>query len=360
MTGQMPGKPTRGFPLGRKIQILIAAIVFLLIGGAVAAYAYDGSQKDELANGVTISGVDVSGMSHDEAVAAVRARVLAPQRKPVVVTFRKQEYRLPAGELKIRADVERSVDRAFAESRSGSLPSRVLRQITGDPIDVTIPVAVTYSKPAVNQFVREVAEGVGVEPVDASVQAGPDSLTVVKAKDGHKLRDNLLTEQLTALLEKGRGDRTLVARVNVVKPAVTTKTVAEQYPTYLTLNRSTYTLTLWRNLEVEKTYTVAVGQVGLETPAGLYSIQDKQVDPAWHVPDSDWAGDLAGQVIPGGTPENPLKARWMGIYDGAGIHGTDDVGSLGSAASHGCVRMAVPDVIDLYDRVDVGTPIYIG
>jgi lipoprotein-anchoring transpeptidase ErfK/SrfK len=347
-------------PLGRKIQILIAAVVFLLIGGAVAAYAYDGSQKDELANGVTISGVDVSGMTHDQAVAAVKAKVLSPQRKPVVVTFRDQEYKLPAGELKIRADVDRSVDRAFEESRSGSLPTRVLREITGDPVDATIPVAVTYSQPAVNQFVREVAEGVGVDPVDASVQAGPDSLTVVKAEDGHKLRDNLLTEQLTALLERGRGDRTLVAKVNVVKPAVTTRTVAEQYPTYLTLNRSTYELKLWRDLELEKTYTVAVGQIGMETPAGLYTIQNKQVDPTWHVPDSDWAGELAGQVIPGGTPENPLKARWMGIYDGAGIHGTDDVGSLGSAASHGCVRMAVPDVIDLYDRVDVGTPIYIG
>ena len=50
----------------------------------------------------------------------------------------------------------------------------------------------------------------------------------------------------------------------------------------------------------------------------------------------------------------------MGIYAGAGIHGTDDVGSLGTAASHGCVRMSVPDVIELYDQVDVGTPIYIG
>ena len=49
----------------------------------------------------------------------------------------------------------------------------------------------------------------------------------------------------------------------------------------------------------------------------------------------------------------------MGIFDGAGIHGTDDVGSLGSAASHGCVRMSVPDVIELYDKVDVGTPTYI-
>ena len=50
----------------------------------------------------------------------------------------------------------------------------------------------------------------------------------------------------------------------------------------------------------------------------------------------------------------------MGIYNGAGIHGTTDIASLGSAASHGCVRMSIPDVIDLYDRVDVGTPIYIG
>ena len=99
-----------------------------------------------------------------------------------------------------------------------------------------------------------------------------------------------------------------------------------------------------------KTYTVAIGAVGFDTPAGVYHIQNKAVDPVWTVPDSDWAGDLAGKTIPGGAPENPLKARWMGIFDGAGIHGTDDVASLGSAASHGCVRMAVPDVIDLYDQ----------
>ena len=51
------------------------------------------------------------------------------------------------------------------------------------------------------------------------------------------------------------------------------------------------------------------------------------------------------------SPENPLKARWLGIYDGAGIHGTDQTYSLGSAASHGCIRMAIPDVIELYDQV---------
>ncbi len=331
-----------------------------LIGGAVAAYAYDGSQKDEIAEGVTINGVDVGGMSHSQAERAVTARVLAPQRKPVTVKFEKQKFTLPADELKIRADVENSVERALDESRSGSLPERILRQVTGEELDEDIPVSVSYSRPAVNQFVRDVAAAVQVDPVDASVQAGPESLSVVKASDGHKLRDVLLTEQLTSLLDQGKGGRTVEAEVNVLKPSVTTDEVAAQYPTYLTLDRGTYQLKLWRNLELEKTYTVAVGQVGLETPAGLYTIQNKQVDPAWHVPDSDWAGDLAGEVIPGGVPENPLKARWMGIFDGAGIHGTSDEASLGSAASHGCVRMAVTDVVDLYDRVDVGTPIYIG
>jgi lipoprotein-anchoring transpeptidase ErfK/SrfK len=346
--------------MGRKSQIAMVAVVFLLIGGAVGAYAYDSSTKDELAKGVTINGIDVSGMNREEATQAVTNQVLAPQRKPVEVTFDKKVYKLPVKELNIRADIGSSVDQAFTESRDGSLPIRVMREVTGSSVDASIPVEVTYSKRSVNKFVREVAEKVNVDPVDASVAAGPDSLSVVKAKDGHKLRDVLLTEQLRKLLDSGKGNRTLFAKVNVTKPAVTTSEVASKYPTYLTLDRSSYQLKLWKDLELAKTYTVAVGQVGLETPAGTYNIQDKQVDPVWTVPNSAWAGDQAGQVVPGGIPENPLKARWMGIFNGAGIHGTDDVGSLGSAASHGCVRMAIPDVIDLYDRVDVGTPIYIG
>jgi len=346
--------------VGRKTQVAIVAIVVLLLGGAVAAYAYDGAQKDKIADGVTVAGVDLSGMNREEATQALTNQVLAPQRKPVTVTFKKEKFQLPAKQLKIHANVQAAINQAFDESRDGSLPSRVFREITGAEVQASIPVNVGYSQKAVNRFVKKVADGIVKEPVDASVSAGPDSLSVVKAENGYKLRDNKLTDQLTSLLDSGRGSRTIVAKVNVTKPAVTTAEVAEKYPTYLTLDRSNFTLTLWKNLEKVKSYTVAVGQVGLETPAGLYSIQDKQVDPVWTVPNSAWAGDMAGQVVPGGVPENPLKARWMGIFDGAGIHGTDETYSLGSAASHGCVRMSVPDVIDLYDRVDVGTPIYIG
>jgi lipoprotein-anchoring transpeptidase ErfK/SrfK len=80
----------------------------------------------------------------------------------------------------------------------------------------------------------------------------------------------------------------------------------------------------------------------------------------WSVPNSDWAGELAGTTVAGGTAENPLRSRWMGVTDGVGFHGTSDVASLGSAASHGCIRMDVPDIEQLYDQVPVGTPVYIG
>jgi lipoprotein-anchoring transpeptidase ErfK/SrfK len=78
----------------------------------------------------------------------------------------------------------------------------------------------------------------------------------------------------------------------------------------------------------------------------------------WQVPNSPWAGALAGRTIPPG-PEDPLKARWMGFDGSAGIHGTDDVSSLGTAASRGCIRMAIPDVEQLYAKVQVHTPVYI-
>jgi lipoprotein-anchoring transpeptidase ErfK/SrfK len=148
------------------------------------------------------------------------------------------------------------------------------------------------------------------------------------------------------------------ARVTTKRPDVTTDELAEEYPKILVVNKSNTTVTLYERLKPVRTYNVAVGSPGYPTPSGKFAIQNKQVDPVWNVPNSDWAGSLAGRSIPPG-PQNPLKARWMGIFGGAGFHGTADVGSIGTAASHGCVRMQIPDIIDLYDRVDVGTPVFV-
>jgi len=72
------------------------------------------------------------------------------------------------------------------------------------------------------------------------------------------------------------------------------------------------------------------------------------------------AGSLAGTVVPPG-PSDPLKARFMSFDGGAGIHGIDpsEYGTIGHTASHGCIRMTIPDVIDLYSKVSVGVPVYI-
>jgi lipoprotein-anchoring transpeptidase ErfK/SrfK len=180
-----------------------------------------------------------------------------------------------------------------------------------------------------------------------------------ESRTGLAVRASELHKKIRRAIVSTTADRTMVARTRHLQPKVSTGDLDERYGTVLIVNRSSFQLTLYKKLDVAKRFRIAVGQVGLETPAGLYNIQNKAVNPAWHVPDSDWAGDMAGKVIPGDDPSNPLKARWMGIYDGAGIHGTDAEGSIGTAASHGCIRMRIPDVIELYDEVPVGAPVYI-
>ena len=98
----------------------------------------------------------------------------------------------------------------------------------------------------------------------------------------------------------------------------------------IVVNRGQFRLRLFKDLKPTQTFGIAVGQVGLETPAGQYTIANKAINPAWHVPNSAWAGKLAGKVIAGDDPTNPIKARWLGIFDGVGIHGTSDDASIGS------------------------------
>jgi len=345
--------------MGRKTQIAIVTGVVVLVLGAVAAYAYDSSQDGKIADGVTIGGVDVGGMTEAEAKQAVRRQLLVPLQHSLKVGYDGKSWTLDGRSLRVHADLDGAAEDALAASQEGGLPDRVVRYVSGGSVDENVPAGIIYSRPAVNRFVRHVAAAVDREPQDADVSPAASSLEVVSAENGRKLRDVLLTRQLNAAVLNASADHTIAARTHSVKPEVTSSEVAAEYPSYLTLDRASFTLRLWEHLKLAKTYTVAVGQEGLETPEGLYHIQEKQENPSWHVPNSAWAGDLAGQVIPPG-PEDPIKARWMGIFEGAGIHGTEETWSLGSAASHGCVRMSIPDVEELYDRVEVGTPIYIG
>jgi lipoprotein-anchoring transpeptidase ErfK/SrfK len=218
---------------------------------------------------------------------------------------------------------------------------------------------VTFSDRAVVRMIDKIRGAIERRPVDATAKLSGSGIRTTESRTGLEVHASTLHRQIKAAIVSTTADRTFVARTRKLRPKVATSDLEARLGTAIIVDRSAFRLTLYKRLKPAKTYSIAVGQVGLETPAGLYHIQNKAVNPAWSVPNSDWAGDLAGTVVPGGAPDNPLKARWMGIFAGAGIHGTDAIGSIGSAASHGCIRMRIPDVIELYDEVPVGAPVYI-
>jgi hypothetical protein len=339
--------------------ILVAGFLVVLLVGAGGVYLYDASQSDDIADGVKVAGVDVGGLSRNQAKEKLQRELVEPLNQPVTVAARaKHEFTLTAKRAKVTMDVNAMVNAAVDRSREGSVVSRAWRSITGGTLHADLPPKVDYSASAVNRLVRRVRKTVNERPQDATIRPTARGLRKVAAHNGLYVRTDALRADIERMLTVPSGDRTVKAQIRKVPPKIGVKDLKRKYPDYILINRGGFSLRYYHRLRLVKNYTIAVGQQGLETPAGLYNIQNKQVNPSWHVPNSPWAGSLAGQVIPPG-PQDPLKARWMGIDGGAGIHGTEDVGSLGSAASHGCIRMAIPDVIQLYERVDVGTPVYI-
>jgi lipoprotein-anchoring transpeptidase ErfK/SrfK len=338
------------------IALGVVVVLGLLLGAAV--WAYDDAQKDQIAPGIKIGGVDVGGRDADAARKVIKRQVVAPLRQPVVVSYHGKDYTLSASQLHPTADVNGMVQEAIDRSRQGNIIDRVSRYASGGEVNADLQPRVKYDKKAVKDFVNQLSEQINQDPVDATVTPDGSRLAKQPGENGLALEKAQMTDRINAAAQSPGRDQAVRAIVRTTKPDVTTKDLGNAYPRYIYVDRSSFTLRFYSHLKLVKSYTIAVGQQGLETPAGLYHAQDKQVNPSWHVPNSAWAGSLAGQVIPPG-PADPLKARWIGIFDGAGIHGTDELSSLGSAASHGCVRMSIPDVIDLYDRVQVGDPIYI-
>ncbi|MGC1799506.1 MAG: L,D-transpeptidase/peptidoglycan binding protein [Solirubrobacterales bacterium] len=346
--------------MSHKVLIALVALVVLGLLLAVGVWAYDDAQKDQIAPGVKVGGVDIGGRDADSARKIIKRQVVAPLQQPVVVSYQGKDYTLSPKQLHETADVDGMVQEAIDRSRQGNILDRVTRYASGGDVNADLAPRVSYDKGAVKDFVNQLAAGVDQDPADASVVPSDGGAKLQKraGQAGLAVEKGPTTKAIYAAAQSPGSHQTVRPVVKQTKPEVTTKDLPRAYARYIVINRSSFTLRFFHHLRLERSYTVAVGQQGLETPAGLYHAQDKQVDPSWHVPNSAWAGSLAGQVIPPG-PADPLKARWIGIFNGAGIHGTEEVSSLGHAFSHGCVRMAIPDVIDLYDRVQVGDPIYI-
>lgn len=345
----------------RATVIVLSVMVLVIVAcGTVGVYAYDDSTRDVIADGITIGSMEVGGMTGEEASELVRFELLEPLEEPLVVEGRgDEEFTLTAKEARISADVSEMVAGALAAGREQGLLARTWRGLTGGEVDQNIEPRIAFSSEAVQRLVDRVRVDADRDAREADVQLTTTSISIEDGRDGIATDVDQLKDDILADLTDPDADREVEAQFERVEPELTKDEVREKYRTVLTVDRANFRLRLFKDQEVVKTYPIALGEAGQDTPTGTYDIANKAVDPAWNVPNSDWAGSLAGQVIPGGRADNPLKARWLGIYNGVGIHGTDARDSIGTNASKGCIRMLIEDVEALYERVPVGTAVYI-
>jgi lipoprotein-anchoring transpeptidase ErfK/SrfK len=324
----------------------IAIAVLLPAGPAGAVPPLPG---ERIAAGVTAAGTDVAGLTVDEAAARLQ-EVLGP--------------RVDGGSITVQAaDITWTLKTADATTTFDALTSakRALyagRDAAGQPVDV--PLVVAFDKAAVAKFAATIDKRLARAPRDSTLKISLRRVRVTHSKSGRDINQRELIKNISAALVDPRLTRVLEPKLIAVKPKVTADKLRKSASTVITIDQKNFKLRLFKHLKVVKTYKVAVGQPMYPTPRGRFSVTSKQVNPVWSVPNSPWAGELAGTTVTGGSASNPLKARWMGLAGGVGIHGTGEDYSIGSRASHGCIRMHVSDVVALYKRVPVGTPVLIG
>ena len=237
--------------MGRKSFIAIAAVAVTLIVGAVAAYAYDASNKDQIASGVTVAGVDVGGIGAGEARARVKRHVADPLMEPITVVHGDKRFSLSPQDAGLRADVGGMVDQALAASREGGVVSRVARDLTGGEEDARVAPRVSYSKGAAARLVGRVRKGVDRPAQDARLNF--PELTPVSEKDGIAVETAKLERGVKAALVSLHGRRTVEAPTRVTKPKVTRDQLASKYPKVLVIDRGGFQLRYYKNLKLAKT-----------------------------------------------------------------------------------------------------------
>ena len=292
----------------RRLLAVAAVLAFgVPLGVAQAASSEDASPLPAgvIAPGVSVAGVAVGGMTVSQAEPWISQRVLGE----ITVNVGTQSWTVSAEQLGMHAYLARPLRAALAQGRTMA--------VTGEDI----PVVTRITGNALRAFVKKIAPEVRIEPVDARFRLVKSMPVVVPDVWGRKL--------------------------DVVNaPAVIAQALRQP-------DRTLHRVSLYsKHGEKLKMLGVAVGQSQYPTPVGRFEIVTKQRNPWWYPPNSAWA---AGEspVPPG--PGNPLGTRWMGISaPGVGLHGTPDAASVGYSASHGCIRMRIPDAEWLFMHVRLG------
>jgi lipoprotein-anchoring transpeptidase ErfK/SrfK len=284
-----------------------------------------------VASGVVVYGVDLSGMTRETAIAAVEAEFA----RPLSFHFRTNTWRITPRELWAKAYVGDAVTAALAAQPGAR-----------------VPLVISINRWRIRTYVAMLDRVRSRAPRNTRLYLRDLRPRFTKPRNGWSVRRLVMRSVIGhALRANIRGPIELV--VETLEPRIT----PASYSSIIVIRRGSHTLSLYRRTTFVRRLGVAVGQPAYPTPIGRFSIVVRARNPWWYPPDSAWAQGL--EPIPPG-PGNPLGTRWMGLSaSGVGIHGTPDAASIGYSASHGCIRMRIPDAEWLFDRVSVGTPVFI-
>jgi L,D-transpeptidase-like protein/putative peptidoglycan binding protein len=304
----------------------------LLVLCAAIALAPSAGPSKRIPNGVRIAGVNVSGLDAGQATQQIGARFAVPLR----FTFARRHWAVSPELLGMNAEIEDAVSRA-QNARSG------------DDIGVSVDV----NRDAVKQYVSSLDQRFGIPAENAVVVGLVDGHPqIADSRWGRAVRRQTMVRAIV---------RTLRTRIRPELPVVmeTLKPSVDKsgFGPVIVIDRGANSLELFNGETPVRSFHVATGRSQYPTPTGTFRIVDMQTNPWWRPPDSAWAKGL--KTIPPG-PGNPLGTRWMGLSaPGVGIHGTPDSASIGYSASHGCIRMLIPEATWLFDHVQLGTPVLI-
>jgi lipoprotein-anchoring transpeptidase ErfK/SrfK len=352
---KVPGirRPSWKRPAGlsgwQRIAVIVGLAVALLATMSVAATARVSASSGRILAGVTVAGVDVGGMTRDEAVAAVKATTEPKLRRGVFVVGGGKRWPVTPAGLGHGAGVEQAVDTAVAGPELSWFKD-FWHRLTNEPVGHSVDVALATDDAKVTRFVKALAPKLAVAPTNASIKLVDGKVVKQKAKDGRVLD---VQTSARALAKALRGN---ARKVKLVTRPVDPKVTNDKLGKTIEVNLSTNRLTFYDGLKVRKVYPVATGQPSFPTPQGTVY---KRVNPTWTNPAKDgWGADMPASIPPG--PGNPLGTRAMSLNaSGILIHGTYASYSIGSYASHGCIRMLLSDVEALYPQVPMGTPVLI-
>ena len=332
---------------------LAVAVGAVLAVGGLAFLGLDIAYANHVFKGVSVQGVYIGSLSREEAVEKLRSELdLEALNRDLTLEFDGHSWPLPLFEVDAYVDLEATVDKALEAGRDIPFYERWADRAVFRGLDRDVDLVIHYDRHKLESFLSTLEATINRKAVNAEIRLEGRRLVYQRSREGWTLDTEQARQSIIAALSLP--DRTAALQIEVTPPEVSDQQVGK----VITVDKTNHLLTLYNNMEIEKQYPIAVGMPSWPTPSGAYKVVSKQRHPTWVNPGTSWAATMPPYIPPG--PGNPLGTRALGTSaPGVFIHGTYSSWSIGQSVSHGCIRMYIKDSEDLFERVEVGTPVLI-